>query len=126
VVTRVLAGEDVGTVFAAVSPRISARKHWIAYTLRPRGAILVDRGAAAAICAQGKSILAVGVLGVRGTFLGGDAVAIVDPDGTEIARGLSRVSAGDAARLAGRKHDDDEVPHDVLVHRDDLVVLPPD
>ncbi len=126
VVTRVLAGEDVGTVFAAVPQRISARKHWIAYTLRPRGAMLVDRGAAAAICAHGKSILAVGVLGVRGTFLAGDAVAIVDPDGTEIARGLSRVSAGDAARLAGRKREDDEEPDDVLVHRDDLVVLPAD
>ncbi len=54
VIARVLAGEDVGTVFAAVSQRLSARKHWIAYTLRPRGALLVDRGAAEAICAQSK------------------------------------------------------------------------
>ncbi len=126
VITRVLAGEDVGTLFAAIPQRISARKHWIAYTLRPRGAVLVDRGAAEAVCAHHRSILAVGVLGVRGTFLPGDAVAVVDPDGAEIARGLARVSAGDAARLAGRKKEDEAEPDDVVVHRDDLVVLPPE
>lgn len=122
VVTRILAGEDVGTLFAAVPQRLSARKHWIAYTLRPRGAILVDRGAAEAICTRNRSILAVGVLGVRGTFLPGDAVAVFDPDGTEIARGLARISAGDAARIARKKRD--ESGDDVVVHRDDLVVLP--
>ncbi len=126
VVTKILAGEDVGTVFAAVPRRLSARKHWIAYTLRPRGAVIVDRGAAEAVCAQGKSLLAVGVLGVRGTFLPGDAVSIVDPDGAEIARGLSRVSAGDAARLAGRRREEDDAHDDVMVHRDDLVVIPPE
>jgi glutamate 5-kinase len=122
VVTRVLAGEDLGTVFAAVPQRLSARKHWIAYTLRPRGAVLVDRGAAEAICEKNRSVLAVGVLGVRGTFLPGDAVAIVDPEGTEIARGLVRLSASDAARMAHKQREDDG--NDVVVHRDDLVVLP--
>lgn len=122
IVTRILSGEDVGTLFAAVPQRLSARKHWIAYTLRPRGAILVDRGAAEAICTRNRSILAVGVLGVRGTFLPGDAVAVFDPDGTEIARGLARISAGDAARIARKKRD--ESGDDVVVHRDDLVVLP--
>jgi glutamate 5-kinase len=127
VVTRVLDGEALGTVFPAVPQRLSARKHWIAYTLRPRGALLVDRGAAEAICAQSKSLLAVGVLGVRGTFLPGDAVSIADASGTEIARGLSRVSASDAARLAGHRREDDEEAEDVMmVHRDDLVLLPPE
>jgi glutamate 5-kinase len=126
VVTRVLAGEDVGTVFAAVPQRISSRKHWIAYTLRARGVVLVDRGAVEAICTANRSVLAVGVLGVRGTFMPGDAVSIVDPEGNEIARGLAKVSAGDAARVARRKREDDEDPDDVIVHRDDLVVLPPE
>ena len=122
VVTRVIAGEDVGTLFAAVPQRIGARKHWIAYTLRPRGALLVDRGAVEAITASNRSILAVGVLGVRGTFVPGDAVAILDPDGAEIARGLARFSASDAARIARKKRPD--IDDDILVHRDDLVVLP--
>jgi glutamate 5-kinase len=120
IVTRVLAGEDVGTVFAAVQQKLPARKHWIAFTLRPRGAILVDRGAAEAIAGKHTSVLAVGVLGVRGTFLPGDAVAIVDPEGSEIARGLAKMSASDAARMARKKREGE----DVVVHRDDLVVLP--
>jgi glutamate 5-kinase len=119
---RVISGEDVGTFFPAVHQRLNARKHWIAFTLRPRGVILLDRGAADAISAKNRSILAVGVLGVRGSFQPGDAVSIVDPDGREIARGLCRLSQTDAARLAGQKRDDDG--EDVVVHRDDLVVLP--
>ena len=126
VITRILAGEDLGTVFVAVPRRLSSRKHWIAYTLRPRGAILVDRGAVEAICAANRSVLAIGVLGVRGTFMPGDAVSILDPDGNEIARGLSKLSASDAARVARRKREDDDEPDDVMVHKDDLVVLPVD
>lgn len=122
IATRILAGDDVGTVFPAVVQRISARKHWIAYTLRPRGAVLVDRGASEAICSKNRSILAVGVLGVRGTFLPGDAVSIIDPEGTEIARGLSRLSASDACRIARKKRDG--ATEDIVVHKDDLVVLP--
>jgi glutamate 5-kinase len=121
VVSRVLACEDIGTLFAAVAQRLSARKHWIAYTLRPRGAIVVDAGAAAAVAKQHKSVLAVGVLGVRGAFAPGDAVTIVDGGGVEIARGLARVSSGDAARVAGRRADEGE--DEVIVHKDDLVLL---
>lgn len=120
---RVVSGEDVGTFFPAVQQRLNARKHWIAFTLRPRGVILLDRGASEAISVKNRSILAVGVLGVRGNFQPGDAVSIVDPDGTEIARGLSRLSQSDAARIAGQKQDDDD-SKDIVVHRDDLVVLP--
>lgn len=122
IVSRVLAGEDVGTLFAAVPQRLSARKHWIAYTLRPRGAVLLDRGAAEAVTAGNRSILAVGVLGVRGTFVPGDAIAVLDPEGAEIARGLARFSASDAARIARKKRPD--IEDDVVVHRDDLVLLP--
>jgi len=122
VVGRVLAGDDVGTLFAAVPQRLSARKHWIAYTLRPRGALLLDRGAAEAVTAGNRSILAVGVLGVRGTFVPGDAISVLDPEGAEIARGLARFSASDAARIARKKKPDLE--DDVVVHRDDLVLLP--
>ncbi len=124
VIRRVLAGEDVGTVFAAVPQKLSARKHWIAYTLRPRGAVLVDRGAAEVIATKNKSVLAVGVLGVRGAFLAGDAVSIVDPDGAEIARGLTRLSASETAGIAGKRRDDEDETEDVVVHREDLVVLP--
>src|SRR5262249_60524154 len=100
------------------------RRHWIACALRPRGAVLVERGAAEAICARNRSVLAVGVLGIRGTFVPGDSVSVLDPDGAEIARGLSRVSAGDAARIARKRGDDSG--DEIVIHKDDLVVLPRD
>jgi glutamate 5-kinase len=121
VVARVLEGEDLGTLFFAPTQRLRQRKHWIAYTLRPRGTAIVDNGAAAAIQSAGRSILCVGVLGVRGHFVVGDAISIASADGTEIARGLARLSATDAARLAGAPKPDGS---ELLVHRDDLVVLP--
>jgi glutamate 5-kinase len=122
---RVLAGDDVGTLFVAASERLSAKKHWIAFTLRPRGDVLLDRGAAEAVRAKGKSVLSIGVLGVRGDFRAGDAVRLVDGDGRELARGLARCSAADAAMAAGKPRED--LPEDlaglaILVHADELVV----
>jgi glutamate 5-kinase len=122
----VLAGEDVGTLFVAARDRISAKKSWIAFTLRPRGDLVLDRGAAEAVRAKGKSVLSIGVLGVRGDFRAGDAVRLVDADGAEIGRGLARCGAADAAFVAGKSKEDlagalEELA--VLVHRDELVVL---
>ncbi len=122
----VLAGKDVGTLFVAAADRMSAKKSWIAFTLRPRGDIILDRGAADAVRAKGKSVLAIGVRGVRGDFRAGDAVRLVDSDGAEIGRGLARCSAADAALVAGRGKDDLAgalADLAVLVHRDDLVVV---
>jgi glutamate 5-kinase len=121
----VLRGDDVGTLFVAASERLSAKKYWIAFTLRPRGEVVLDRGAAEAVRAKGKSVLSVGVLGVRGEFRAGDAVRIVDAEGAEIARGLARCGTAEAAIACGKTRD--ELPEAlmdlaVLVHADDLVV----
>jgi glutamate 5-kinase len=125
ILDAVLAGDDVGTFFAAARERMSAKKYWIAFTLRPRGEMVLDRGAAEAVRAKGKSVLSVGVLGVRGDFRAGDAVRMVDMDGEEIARGLARCGAGDAAMVAGKARAD--LPPElaelaVVVHADELVV----
>ncbi len=120
VLQRILDGEDIGTLLPGRGQRLSNRKHWIAYTLRPRGAAIVDTGAARAIEHDGRSVLCVGVVGVRGDFIKGDPIAVVSLDGKEIARGLTRLTATDAARLAGIRSDNSEL----LIHRDDLVVLP--
>ncbi len=123
----VLAGEDVGTLFLPAKDRMTARKHWIAFTLRPRGDLVLDAGAAAAVVGKGKSVLSVGVLGVRGDFRAGDAVRILDRDGSELGRGLARCAAADAALVAGRARTDLTEEYASLaevVHRDDLVVWP--
>ena len=119
VIDRIFAGEDEGTVFAPSERRLGAKKHWIAFTLRPRGALLLDAGATHAVCTKGKSLLAVGVLGVRGDFRAGDSVRLVGAGGEEIGRGLARCSSAEAVLVAGKKEEDDDL---VLVHRDELVV----
>jgi glutamate 5-kinase len=127
VVGDILSGKDVGTLFLPHPQRIQARKHWIAFTLRPRGAVLLDHGAVAAVVERGRSVLPVGVLGVRGEFGPGDAVTLVGPDGREIGRGLAKLGASEAAAIAGKKGEDlaalrgDEADI-VVVHRDDLVL----
>jgi glutamate 5-kinase len=122
---RVLAGDDVGTFFAADPDRLSARRHWIAFTLRPRGDIVLDAGAAEAVRGKGRSVLPVGVLGVRGVFESGDAVRVLDPSGAEIGRGLARCAAAEAARVAGKGKAElasDGAAVAEIVHRDDFVV----
>ena len=83
---------------------------------------MLDDGAVAAVLEHKRSVLCIGVQGVRGRFVPGDAITLVDREGREIARGLTRLSAVDAARMAGQTTD--ERGSGVLVHRDDLVVLP--
>jgi glutamate 5-kinase len=125
ILAAVLAGQDVGTLFVAARERLNAKKYWIAFTLRPRGELVLDRGAAEAVSAKGKSVLSVGVVGVRGDFRAGDAVRVVEADGREIARGLARCGVTDAAMVAGKAREDlpDELAElSVLVHVDELVV----
>jgi glutamate 5-kinase len=121
VVDRIFSGKDEGTAFVAADVRLTAKKHWIAFTLRPRGDVVLDDGAAKAVSTRNKSLLAVGVLGVRGDFRAGDSIRLVGADGTEIGRGLARLSATDAVLVAGRKDvaTDDRA---LLVHRDEMVV----
>jgi len=105
----------------------TARKRWIAGSLKPLGTFTVDAGAARALAA-GRSLLPAGVRGVEGGFLRGDPVAVRTASGTEIARGLSAYGAEDARRIAGRRSDEIEAilgwrGRDEMIHRDDLVVL---
>lgn len=130
VVADVLAGKSVGTWFVAQPKRVEARRLWIGFALTPHGQVRVDAGAVTALRQRGTSLLAVGVTGVDGEFAAGDAIEIVGPDDEIVARGLSSFDAGDIARIAGRTTSEvvDELGPGYareVVHRDDLVVLPP-
>jgi glutamate 5-kinase len=130
VLARVVAGEEVGTLFLPQGARLASRKHWIAFTLKPEGAVIVDSGAVQAVATGKRSLLPAGVVGVRGDFEPGDAVLIVGPDGKEVARGLARYGALDVSRLAGAKTAEIEErigrhAGDEIIHRDDLVVTGP-
>jgi glutamate 5-kinase len=124
----IVAGEDIGTLFTPLGEPLRARKHWIAYTLRPRGELILDAGAVRAVSGGKSSLLPVGVLGVRGDFHPGDAVRLLGIDGTEVGRGLTRLGTPDIARAAGRKGRElDNLfgvggADVVVVHKDDLVL----
>jgi glutamate 5-kinase len=115
------------TWFLPGTTPLATRKQWIAGTLQPRGRVLIDAGAAAAL-GRGKSLLPAGVTRVSGRFERGDTVSVV-ADGREVARGLAAYSSTDAALIAGRRSGEIEAllgyrGREELIHRDDLVVLP--
>ncbi len=128
VIGRVLAGDDLGTLFLPREDRLKSRKHWIAFALRPAGALVVDAGARTALVERQKSLLPSGVRSVRGAFAAGDPVSVVDEAGTEFARGLSGYSSLDVERIRGKRSTDIEAilgfkMLDEIIHRDDLVIL---
>ncbi len=128
VLTRILAGEPLGTYFAPRAGRLARRKCWIAFSLKPRGSLGIDAGAVNALVRQGKSLLASGITVVRGEFAVGAPVTISGPDGEEIGVGLVNYSAADIRRILGlhSRHIRQvlgEKPYDEVIHRDNLAVL---
>jgi glutamate 5-kinase len=115
------------TWFVPSSTPLATRKQWIAGTLKPAGAIVVDDGAVRALMG-GKSLLPAGVIRAMGRFDRGDTVSIIGPDGAEVARGICAYSDSDAARIIGRQSADIEKVlgfrgRDEIVNRDDLVLI---
>jgi glutamate 5-kinase len=127
ILEQVFAGEAVGTLFLPQGQEVSSRKRWFGLTVRPKGVLFLDSGACQAVL-SGKSLLPVGVTAVAGEFGKGAVVSLRDPDGKEIARGLSNYSADVAERIRGLQSDRiltilGGVPYAELVHRDNLVVV---
>jgi glutamate 5-kinase len=118
--------ELIGTTFAAHGRALSARKLWIAFAADVAGTISVDAGARRALVERPNSLLPAGVVGAAGSFMPGNVVAVVDPDGVTFARGRVSVSAIDLRSVVGRHtHELPEGVNAEVIHRDDLVVLEP-
>ena len=112
--TKVLAGEKVGTFFTPSGDKLKGRKRWIAFFHHPKGALVVDDGAKVALREQGKSLLSVGIADCEGEFVAGDVVRICDGNGTGFAQGIARHTRAEIENGSAGK---------VVVHRDDLVIL---
>ncbi|MEO3938486.1 glutamate 5-kinase [Dermatophilaceae bacterium Soc4.6] len=123
-----LAGDEVGTLFLPTGTRRPSRLLWLAHATTPRGRLVLDDGAVAAVVDRRKSLLPAGITAVEGRFLEGDPVDLVGLDGRPRARGLVNYSSDELPALLGRstkalarelgQHYEREV-----VHRDDLVLL---
>jgi len=130
ILERALAGEDVGTLILPKqgSNRLSAKEHWLAYTLRPSGTLHVDAGAKEALLKKGKSLLPSGIVACEGKFLEGEALDISVKGEKPFARGLTSYSSEEIHKIQGKKTSEIEKIlgykyFDEVIHRDDMVLL---
>lgn len=129
VIRRIIEGESIGTRFDVTLKAAGARKRWIGFASRPKGAVIVDDGARRAIIDRGASLLPSGIAGVEGDFDAGSVVEIRTTGGDAFARGIVSYSAqevdqirgGRASRIAATLG---YVYREEVIHRDDMFVLP--
>lgn len=125
---RAFQGESIGSLFLPKPVRLTSKKHWIAHSLKVKGEVVLDEGAAEAILKKGKSLLASGIREVTGKFEVGDAIRCLTPDGKEIAKGLTNYSASEMISIKGIHSSQIEKKlgyksTDEVIHRDNLVIL---
>ncbi len=127
VLVRLARGEDIGTRFIAMTPRLASRKQWLADHLQLRGSVTLDAGAAKALSEDGKSLLPIGVVEVSGEFERGEVVACRDASGREIARGLINYSSSESRLIMRKASSEIEgilgfIEEPELIHRDNLIL----
>jgi len=127
VLPRLFAGEELGSWFLPAINRLTPIRHWIAFTKKPRGRLMVDEGAVQALMCKGKSLLPSGISGIEGRFDRGDAVRLCDLEGREFARGIINYSQAELARIQGHKSQEIEELLGYqygaeVVHRDYMVL----
>lgn len=124
---RLCQGEAIGTLLVAPTQKTQARKQWIADHLQLRGSVTIDAGAVAKLLGDGSSLLPIGMTGVEGDFSRGDVIAIRDPQGLEVARGLANYACTEARLICRKPSSAFEallgyVAEPEMVHRDNLVL----
>jgi glutamate 5-kinase len=127
VLLRLAGGEAIGTALIASTPKLAARKQWMADHLQLRGAVVIDAGAASKVKDEGKSLLPVGMVEVHGEFHRGDVIAVRALDGTELARGLANYGSAEARLIARKPSSEFErllgfTGEPEMIHRDNLVL----
>ncbi len=127
VLADIFAGRPTGTFFKPKTERLSSRKCWLAFSLKPKGVIRIDAGATRALITGGKSLLPSGIAAVNGQFNVGDPVQFAGPDGRVLGNGLVNYSASDINKIKGLRSSAiadclGEKPYDEVIHRDNLVL----
>ncbi|MCK4508231.1 MAG: glutamate 5-kinase [Desulfuromonadales bacterium] len=120
-------GHELGTYFLPARDPMAARKHWIAFTKKPKGKLILDDGAHKAVTERGKSLLPSGICQIDGSFERGDAVRLCDLNGDEFAKGVTNYTSAEVTRIMGKKTAEIEAIlgyqyGDEIVHRDNMVI----
>lgn len=128
ILIKLFAGKEHGTFFIPKKEKLANRKCWIAFTLKPKGTIIIDDGAAAAILKSGKSLLPSGIVRVEGEFSVGAAVEFRREGNDEIlGTGLVNYCASDIRKIMGLKSGKikkylGHKSYDEVIHRDNLAI----
>ena len=128
VLTRLAAGEAIGTELHAPTTRLTARRQWMVDHLHTAGEVVLDAGAVQKLTQEGKSLLPIGVIAVKGEFGRGQVITCVSEAGLPVARGLTSYTSSEVRRIMRRSSHDIEailgyIEGPELVHRDNLVLL---
>ena len=127
VFSRILNGESIGTLFLSRRDRLQFRKRWLAFGARVKGNLHVDAGCVSAL-QKGSSLLPAGITAIEGDFRSGATLSVFNPEGKEIARGLSNYSSNEMNKIKGVKTTLIEQilgykNFDEVIHRDNLVLM---
>ena len=128
IIKRIFDGEDEGTMFLPQKENLSDKKRWIGYATNIVGKIIVNDGAKHALIEQEKSLLPIGVVGVKNSFQKGDVISILDENNQEFARGIVNYDSDSCRKLIGR-HSDNIIEilgfknYDAIITRDNITIL---
>ncbi len=128
VIRKIFDGEDIGTMFLPKNKNLSEKKRWIGYATNIVGKIIVNEGAKKALIHEEKSLLPIGVTGIKNTFQKGDVVSIADETGEEFARGIVNYDSDSCQKLIGRHSDEilkilGHKNYDAMITRDNITIL---
>lgn len=127
ILSRLLAGEEIGTLLTANSEPVTAKKQWLASQLTVKGSLVLDAGAVKVLKDSGRSLLAVGIKSLVGRFARGEVVSCLDEAGVEIARGLVNYDFNEIEKIKGRSSENIETllgyaGEEEIIHRDNLIL----
>jgi len=128
VLTRLANGEAIGTQLTAQTGHLTARKQWMSDHLHTAGKVVLDAGAVAKLSKEGKSLLPIGVIDVKGEFGRGAVITCLAEDGTAVARGISNYTSSETRRIMRKPSAEIEkilgfLEGPELIHRDNLVLI---
>lgn len=128
IIEHILEGKKIGTFFEPFKGKLAGKKRWLAFFTHPHGDIIIDNGAQEALTSKGKSLLATGIVDVKGVFKAGEVVSIKDPGKNEFARGLVNYSSDEIEKIKKCKTCDIQSvlgykSYDEVIHRNNIVIL---